>query len=165
MDNYYNAKKAAQDLAMSLGTLGFDIQEFCKQMRIEHRSNQAAFTHLCLQWLKTCAELKENNAFDERNNLEVYMGNYLAKMMRYYLREAENPTVKTIYGNMTAIPFEDRNAGDDSFMGAGWDIEFNGQAVAAIEVRPEGEVLVFLYKEGEENEGQVQEFYNWHEGK
>lgn len=165
MNNQYNAKKAAQDLAMSLGTLGFDIQEFCWQMRMEHRANQATFTHLCLQWLKTCAELKENGAFDGRNDLEVDMGAYLAKMMNYHQKGDKNPTVKTIYGNIAAIPFEDRNAGDNSLMGAGFDIEFNNQAVAAIEVRPEGEVLVFLYREGEEYEGQVQEFYNWHEGK
>lgn len=165
MDNIYNAKKAAQDLAMSLGTLGFDIQEFCRQMRMEHRANQATFTHLCLQWLKTCAEQKESGAFDGRNDLEVDMGAYLAKMMNYHQRGSLAPTVKTVYGNIEAVPYEDRASEDNAFMGAGFDINFNGESVAAVGVRPGGEVLVLLYREGEEYEGQVQDFYNWHEGK
>ena len=45
----------------------FDYKAFVEQMSREHRSLQADFTTLCLEWLLKCREMYEAENYDGRN--------------------------------------------------------------------------------------------------
>jgi len=64
----------------------FDYKAFCEQMRREHRSLQADFTRLCLEWLNTCRELYEEEYYDGRNEHACRTG----KMLMDYLEKGGN---------------------------------------------------------------------------
>lgn len=55
----------------------FNRKAFCAQMRREHRSLQADFTNLCLEWLNTCRELYEDDYYDARNEHACRTGKVL----------------------------------------------------------------------------------------
>lgn len=55
----------------------FDYKAFVEQMSREHRSLQADFTTLCLEWLLKCREMYENQNFDGRNEHSCRTGKVL----------------------------------------------------------------------------------------
>lgn len=58
-------KKDVQAVSDMVNSMSFHPEEFCEEMRKEHRTIQQNFTRLCFEWLKTCAA--EDYPHDERN--------------------------------------------------------------------------------------------------
>ena len=61
----------ARDVARALNTFGFGYKDFCEAMSREHRTLQQSFTRLCLEWLRTCANMEY---YDGRNEASVEVG-------------------------------------------------------------------------------------------
>ena len=61
----------------------FDYKAFVEQMSREHRTLQADFTTLCLEWLLKCREMYESDNFDGRNMYACKTG----KVLMDYLEE------------------------------------------------------------------------------
>lgn len=61
----------------------FDYKAFVEQMSREHRTLQADFTTLCLEWLLKCREMYEANNYDGRNEHACRSG----KMLMDYLEK------------------------------------------------------------------------------
>jgi hypothetical protein len=55
----------------------FDKKAFCERMSREHRTLQAEFTSLCLEWLSTCREMYEDERYDGRNMYACRTGKVL----------------------------------------------------------------------------------------
>lgn len=55
----------------------FDYKAFVEQMSREHRTLQADFTTLCLEWLLKCREMYESDNFDGRNMYACKTGKVL----------------------------------------------------------------------------------------
>lgn len=55
----------------------FDYKAFVEQMSHEHRTLQADFTTLCLEWLLKCREMYEADNFDGRNMYACKTGKVL----------------------------------------------------------------------------------------
>ena len=55
----------------------FNNKAFVEQMSIEHRTLQADFTNLCLEWLLKCREMYEDDRYDGRNEHACRMGKAL----------------------------------------------------------------------------------------
>lgn len=55
----------------------FDYKKFVEQMSREHRTLQADFTTLCLEWLLKCREMFEDDNYDGRNKYACQTGKVL----------------------------------------------------------------------------------------
>ena len=55
----------------------FSNRKFVEQMAKEHRTLQADFTTLCLDWLLKCREMYEEENYDGRNYLACKSGKVL----------------------------------------------------------------------------------------
>lgn len=55
----------------------FDYKSFVEQMSREHRTLQADFTTLCLEWLLKCREMYEADRYDGRNEHACRTGKVL----------------------------------------------------------------------------------------
>lgn len=55
----------------------FDYKAFVEQMSREHRTLQADFTTLCLEWLLKCREMYESENYDGRNEHSCRTGKVL----------------------------------------------------------------------------------------
>ena len=60
-----NTKDNVSKVADMLNCMGFNPEEFCKEMTKEHRTLQQNFTRLCVHWLCTCAS--DDYKYDLRN--------------------------------------------------------------------------------------------------
>lgn len=61
----------------------FDYKAFVEQMSREHRTLQADFTTLCLEWLRKCREMYEEDNYDGRNKYACQTG----KMLMDYIEK------------------------------------------------------------------------------
>ena len=73
-------KEKEKNLAISITDAingSFDKKVFVEQMAREHRFLQSEFTSLCLEWLKKCRNMYEENCYDGRNEHSVKTGKLL----------------------------------------------------------------------------------------
>lgn len=63
----------------------FSNKKFVEQMSREHRTLQADFTTLCLDWLLKCREMYEEENYDGRNHLACKSG----KVLMDYLEKGD----------------------------------------------------------------------------
>ena len=71
----YSRKPTAAELARvvsdAVNVFGFSEEEFIEVFVREHRTLQQAFTSLCFEWIKKCAEMDKNDCYDGRNEYSV----------------------------------------------------------------------------------------------
>jgi hypothetical protein len=65
-----NEEEAADEVASSINTIGFDHDAFIRAMGRQHRTLQQTFTSVCLMWLAHLATLKPGQ-YDGRNEASV----------------------------------------------------------------------------------------------
>lgn len=59
----------------------FSKKEFCDAMSRKHRYLQGEFTELCIWWLEKCAEMYEQNNYDDRNKYACEVGKQITEFL------------------------------------------------------------------------------------
>lgn len=140
-----NMKELVDAVTDGINVLGFNPTEFCKLMSKQHRSLQATFTRLCIQWLKTCEEMLVNQKYDDRNRFEVVTAAYLSKLLPYFVYGDMNPSIATSCGNLSIEAFAEYDE-EDNLIETGWDIYLNEQDCATVKVTVDGKITVLAKK-------------------